>query len=285
MKIKYKNDIYQVNIQDYFLIKKEQVILKIKRLWRYFKRVYSSIQSLFIIFVFTLIYLIIIYLIGKTNHKYNTFLDAIWEFKEYFLSTFIITFAIDFSSKEQQRHKNLISQQYIAEDVIAMSDEIIRTLLNFIGYEYQEDIFLTENHIKKLEDSLTTFKCNPTIKVQEVEFEELKITINEMTNLLQLVCQGIKQNQYIISDNDKITGINLCTNIIKSLNIIINEITPKNKVEQLKKEIMELSENLLFVCALLRRPWRWDYNRDQKIRNMLLKYANQNDFNDIKQWF
>ena len=52
MKIKYKNGIYQVNIQDYFLIKKEQVILKIKRLWRYLKRVYSSIQLLFIIFVF-----------------------------------------------------------------------------------------------------------------------------------------------------------------------------------------------------------------------------------------
>lgn len=32
MKIKYKNDIYQVNIQDYLLIKKEQSILKIKRL-------------------------------------------------------------------------------------------------------------------------------------------------------------------------------------------------------------------------------------------------------------
>ena len=53
MKIKYKNDIYQVNIKDYLLIKKEQAILTIKRLWRYFKRVYSSMQSLFIIFVFT----------------------------------------------------------------------------------------------------------------------------------------------------------------------------------------------------------------------------------------
>ena len=285
MRIKYKSDIYQVNIQDYFLIKKEQVILKIKKLLRYFKRVYRSIQSLFIIFVFTLIYLIIIYLIGKTDHKYNTFLDAIWEFKEYFLSTFIITFAIDFSSKEQQRHKNLINQQYIAEDVMAMSDKIIRTLLYFIGFEYQEDIFLTENHRKSLEDKLTHFNCNSTIKVQKVEIEELRITINEMTNLLQLVCQGIKQNQYIISNHDKITGIDLCTNISENLNIIINEINTENKAEQLKKTIIELSENLLFICALLRRPWRWDYNRDQKIRSILLKYANQNKFNDIKQWF
>ena len=30
----------------------------------------------------------------------------------------------------------------------------------------------------------------------------------------------------------------------------------------IKKEIIELSENLLFICALLRRPWRWDYDRD-----------------------
>lgn len=285
MKIKYKNGIYQVNIQDYFLIKKEQVILKIKRLWRYLKRVYSSMQSLFIIFVFTLIYLIIIYLIGKTNHKYNNFLDAIWEFKEYFLSTFIITFAIDFSSKEQQRHKNLINQQYIAEDVMALSDKIIRTLLNFIGYEYQKDIFLTENHRKYLEDSLTHFKCNFTIKVQKNEIEELRITIDEMINLLQLVCQGIKQNQYIISNYDRITGIDLCNNISESLNIIINEINTESKAEQLKKEVMELSENLLFVCGLLRRPWRWDYNRDQKIRRILLKYENQTNLNDIKQWF
>ena len=285
MKIKYKNDIYQVNIQDYLLIKKEQFILKIKRLWRYFKRVYSSMQSLFIIFVFTLIYLIVIYFIGRSNHKYSTFLDAIWEFKEYFLSTFIIAFAIDFSSKEQQRHKNLINQQYIAEDVMAISDEIIRTLLNFIGYEYKKDIFLTKNHREYLEDSLQHFKCSSTIKVQSVKIEELRITINETDNLLQLVCQGIKQNKYIISNYDKITGIDLCTNISKSLNTVINEINRESKTEQLKKEIIELSENLLFVCGLLRRPWRWDYNRDQKIRRILLKYENQTNLNDIKQWF
>lgn len=285
MKIKYKNGIYQVNIQDYFLIKKEQVILKIKRLWRYLKRVYSSIQLLFIIFVFTLIYLIIIYLIGKTNHKYNNFLDAIWEFKEYFLSTFIITFAIDFSSKEQQRHKNLINQQYIAEDVMSMSDKIIKTLLNFIGYEYQKDVFLTKKHREYLEDSLQHFKCSSTIKVQPVKIEELRITINEMDNLLQLVCQGIKQNKYIISNYDKITGIDICTNISKSLNTVINEINKESKTEQLKKEIIELSENLLFVCGLLRRPWRWDYNRNQKIRRILLKYKNQTNLYDIKQWF
>lgn len=285
MKIKYKNDIYQVNIKDYLLIKKEQAILTIKRLWRYFKRVYSSMQSLFIIFVFTLIYLIVIYLIGKLNYKYSTFLDAIWEFKEYFLSTFIITFAIDFSSKEQQRHKNLINQQYMAEDVVEKSNEIIRTLLKFIGYEYQEDIFLTENHRKYLEDILTHFKCSSTIKVQQVEIEELRITINEMTNLLQLVCQGIKQNQYIISNYDEISGIDLCNNIRQTLNTVINEINKESKNEQLKKEIMELSENLLFVCGLLRRPWRWDYNRDQKIRKILLKYENQTNLNDIKQWF
>ena len=59
MKIKYKNDTYKVNIQDYLFIKKEQSILKFKRLWRYFKRAYVSIRALFIVCIFTLIYLIL----------------------------------------------------------------------------------------------------------------------------------------------------------------------------------------------------------------------------------
>ena len=170
---------------------------------------------------------------------------------------------------------------------MTMSNEIIRTLLKFIDYEYQEDIFLTENHRKYLEDSLTHFKCGSTIKAQQTEIEELRININKMTNLLQTVCQGIKQNQYIISNYDKITGIDCCTNISQTLDTVINEINKDNKTEKLKAEIIKLSEKLLFICELLRRPWRWDYNRNQKIRSILLKYANQNDLNvnDIKQWF
>ena len=281
MKVRYKNKVYKVNVKDFLIIIIYQLMLIIKRIVRYILRALQTFKPLILILLFSIIYMLIIYFIGKFNNEYVGFGDVLWDFKEYFLSTIIIAFLIDFSARERERHNNLIAQYYVMCDVTYASNNILNILLKFIGCTYQENILLTQEKWEKFVEYLSDFKVSTTIDFNQSKMNELKKEVKNLNKLLQKVTENIKQNKYIISAFDLQTGPERCISIIEELNGIMNN---TKEPKQLKKNIEELSEQLLFICGLLRRPWRWDYTCNQKIREVLLKYANDEDF-EIKKWF
>lgn len=284
MKIRYKNKVYKVNVKDFLIIIIYQLMLIIKRIVRYILRALQTFKPLMLILLFSIIYMLIIYFIGKFNNEYVGFGDVLWDFKEYFLSTIIIAFLIDFSARERERHNNLIAQYYVMCDVTYASNNILNILLKFIGCTYQENILLTQEKWENYVEYLSGFKVSTTINFNQSKMNELKKEVSNLNKLLQKVIENIKQNKYIISAFDLQTGPDRCVSIMEELNGIMNNINDNIEPKQLKKNIEELSEQLLFICGLLRRPWRWDYTCNQKIRKILLKYANDEDF-EIKKWF
>lgn len=284
MKIRYRKLYYKVGLKEFIIIEKEKIILLLKRLYRGFKRALQHLQPLIIVILLSIIYILITYFGGNFLGKSINIIDAIWDARELIFSSLIIVFAVDFTAKERQRRQNLKEQYTIMESLVYHSNYFLNNLLRFLNIEYDKEIFLSEhlynqfmdyfdkiNLPKKIDNTPDIFNCN-------------NYWIDNLLEIYKEIINNINQQKFFLGKHDDTNIYNSLTFKCKKIKKSINK---NYSPAQLQDEIIQLSREMLLSCAFLRRIWVWDYDRNQKIRNILLNNLQPDDKNyyEISKWF
>lgn len=284
MKIKYKKKIYNVDIKSFFIIKKEQFILFTKRFKRLIIRVLKCFESLLVVAVLLVIYVFLTYLIGRFYNEYHTFKRVIWDSRELIFSTLIIVFAVDFTSKERMRNKKLKQQRWQFLMLVEQSDKLLIEICNCIGINYTKSVVLSNDLKTKFEEKIKNYDLSEEIISQNKLKEIFQFEIQNLKNEYIEIMDNIRKNKYeMIKDDDIIIYSNLLNVCNEFESIINNNCSP----DKLKDMIIKLSNYMYLSCLYIGRIWAWDYKRTQKIRKILLKKLNKNDWKyyELKRWF
>ncbi|MBR2841069.1 MAG: hypothetical protein IKF01_04275 [Bacilli bacterium] len=284
MKIKYKGKKYKVNLKDFFIIKKEQFILLMKRIKRLVVRAFKCFEPLLVVAVLLILYLILIYLIGRLFNEYHSFKRVIWDSKELIFSTLIIVFAIDFSSKERQRKNKLKYQRWGFEILVEQSDGLLKEICKCMGINYTGSIVLSEDLNQKFKEIIKNSEVPEKIILYEKLHEIIKFSINRMKMEYVKIIKNIKKRKYEVMGNNDIWIYQKLLNFCKEFETKLNY---KSSPDKLKTEMIDLSDHMYFSCLLIGRVWAWDYKSNKKIRKILLKNINDNDCEcfEVTRWF
>lgn len=284
MKVSYRKSYYKVGLKDFIIIEKEKIILLLKRFYRGFKRAKEHLKPLIIVIILSVIYIIITYFIGNFLDKNISISDSIWDARELIFSSLIIVFAVDFSSKERKRKENLKEQQYILTELLCQSEGLLTKLTGCLGIEYEKPILLSKNLYNQFKNNLNKAKIPNKIITDQGTFDDIEWWVKDLEIVYEKINKNIKKEKFKIGKNDD-------KNIYMSLNnychYLSNNLNKDYPPCKLKNQIIDLAYEMLIACAYLRRVWMWDYDRNQKIRGILLNSLSKDDDNyyEISKWF
>ena len=286
MKIKYKGKKYKISLKDTIIIKKEQFILIIKRIKRLIPRIQKSLEPLIVVIILSFIYLGMVYLVGRITNEYHTLKRVIWDSKELLFSSIIIVFAMDFSSKKRQRNNKLNHQRCEFEILVEQSDSFLEEVCKCIGINCTSSVVLSKDLNDKFKETIKKIKVPEKIILHENSHEIIKFSINNLKKEYIKIIKNIKKRKYEAMSNYDIWFyqelLNFCKEFETKLNYNIS-------TTQLKDLIIDLSGKMYLSCLYIGRVWTWDYDSNQRIRTIILKYIDKNDNNyehyEITRWF
>lgn len=284
MKVNIKQDksIYSINIKDGIFIWKHQLWLKSRRLLRLGKRIAIYMKNLYPVYLFALIFVILIIPVGIKLEKYTTWESGIWDMRFFLLTSLFITlFSIIYTS-EVKRHEILKRQNDMYNDFLYECEVFIQSLCQSIGFYYSDQIFTTDKHSEAFTQELNKFSQLPYSYGSQNILQRLPKYMNEKTYFV-LSSERFEFHIYEIYNylgKDPIIGYKEYGDRRRFLDLIPhlnNErlIIQNIQNSQFKSEIIEflnseLFWNIFYALASLRRPWRWDYERNQLIRRILV---------------
>ena len=272
-KIRHRGVSYRVNFCDKAKIDKIKIVLLIKRILRRLNMLIP--KNIVLYFVLTLCWAafgIISYYLGKEYmHLVSyTLQDVIWELKNSYFTSVILTLMIAGYSQNSEYKKKIEMQHDFYVDVMCKFDCLFR---QFIGEEMQY-YFPFYNEVC-LENTLDYIEqC--TIKDCDFSIDGFNCDLKEILEQLEKIEQEVKNNNIIgIHKQDFIYKINHTKDMVKQ------ELRQNMDFNQAKKKTQSIASNLLDIVSDIRKPWRRDVENDIKILRILASYEQ----NDIKNDF
>ena len=268
LKVKYKGDLYSVNILDKIKIEEIKLLLLAKRIKR---RIFLIIpENLILYLILTLCWIfwgLISYHIGikfKSPEPYMV-KDVIWELKNSYFSSVVLALLISGYSQISGYKKRIEIQHDFYTDVISKFDNLFKTFIGSEVYHYMPFY----NYIC-LKDTLEY--------IEKCEEKDCKFSIIEFITNLEEIFEQLEKIEYERRHNS-IVGMNkqsLDYHIQQGKDFIRKELKACETFEQAKEIVQNLSNSLFYIISDIRRPWRWDIENDKKILEILANYEENN---------
>ena len=272
--VKYQFASYKINFKDGIRVYKLQLYLLYKRFGRLIKRILIANKQLILFSVLVLFFISIFIIYGIFANKYNSYLNGLWDFKDTIITSIIVVFFMNSISSEKNRHDNLVSQYYIYSSLCWDFENYLSTLLKLLNINsYSDHILLTDMHHDKFINYLNSFS---DIKITPNDYNCSTIEcVSFINNNLLSFLTNIK-NQTNSNNIEGFTDISndtfdRCINNITNYTFKLKNTNENNLKIELINYINSISYQLFCIVASYRRPWRWDFDINQKIRFLLLE--------------
>ena len=284
MKTVYKDRLYRVGFFTFFKIQIYKLILLLKRIKRFCKRILSYNLQLLIISLILSFLSVIFIVLGLKLQRYSSWLEGLWDFKDIFLTSIIITLIINTINKETTRHANLLEQLSHYEDLFFISEKYIKSILEIISITYDNHIFTTDEIHENFKNNIIDgdiLKNNKLLDNLNIDIRKyFEFISNQYINRLFITKSYLIRIQGEDFSYYALDHMNDCIEEIEKTILKINHM----KDEKVLKEIFDfcilISNIIAPIIISFRKPWRWDMKINNKIYKLL-----KNEGNIIEEFY
>ena len=284
MKTVYKDSLYRVGFFTFFKIQIYKLILLLKRIKRFCKRILSYNLQLLIISLILSFLSVIFIVLGLKLQRYSSWLEGLWDFKDIFLTSIIITLIINTINKETTRHTNLLEQLSHYEDLFFISEKYIKSILEIISITYDNHIFTTDEIHENFKNNIIDgdiLKNNKLLDNLNIDIRKyFEFISNQYINRLFITKSYLIRIQGEDFSYYALDHMNDCIEEIEKTILKINHM----KDEKVLKEIFDfcilISNIIAPIIISFRKPWRWDMKINNKIYKLL-----KNEGNIIEEFY
>src|SRR5699024_2248308 len=202
--------------------------------------------------------------------------DVLWDMRLFLLTSFFIVLANLNINEEKKRREGLQSLFNTYTSFMYDTEDYIKEILKLINLFYQENIYLTEESYEKFEKLLINSPpIDNSVYFYNIDYNKYKTPYLYMIFLhkrhidsLRYVLTFLsytKDNEINIEETAR--WVSQLIRVIEEEILLIENLNEDYAPKDLHEFITEtlLMQNLQ-VIANLRRPWRWDHERNMKIR-------------------
>lgn len=268
MKIKYKNEKYNVKMKDAIKIEKRKILLYLRRIKRFGLRILNVFKKDLMILLIAIILYVIAVIIIEHKFMQKCLLEIIWGTKSEVFTVFVVVAMNSIIVSERRWRQTIRNWHDIYADYQYHFESDIYDLFNFSGINikneykllYTRELFENfKNEVEKKEIIENQINRNKVIKV----LEKIK---NELDDLKEYVLK----NDFLEDKNEFSWNYRWLKNYIYKV---------EEKVEDgetnFKNELINIIGTIYSMISYIRRTWRTEISLDREIID-ILKIDNKN---------
>ncbi|SFD02125.1 hypothetical protein SAMN05443252_1144 [Bacillus sp. OV322] len=292
--VKYKQSIYKVKIPEAIYIYRQLSWLFSRRALRSIKRIVIRFKDITIVVICAFLFSSVIIPTGIALKKYTFWYEALWDMRTFFLTSILIVFVNTNISEERRRKEGLQKQFNYYLSYMFDAEQYLTKLVSLVGISsYDHKIFLTEELLNNFEKVISENPDVPEFTIPREEFIKYKnlhvylIALNKrhVSTLRDLLHSIDSSDSIQINNKESVrpwikTGIDTIEDEI----LLINSLGENYKPKDISNFVLNSLTYNIYIIAELRRPWRWDYERNVQIRNKLLNSEHVKGFNSVEYW-
>lgn len=246
---------------------------------RFLKRLIKYSSSIIYTLIIMLLYITIIYFIGKHITLYNNIFDAIWETKGTIITSIVIVYVSHVIKEEKERKRNLENQFNFYSYYYYLADTLTESILKFVNLNYDDYyIFLYEDIYDNFFNYINNSEFN--IDFNKTRLKQFTSSYEEILFDFQNNAYRLNSMELIACDLDFIYFKSLKKDLKDKLKKLTYDYSINNQ-KAIRQDIINISNQLYTLLSQLRRPWRWDLKYDNKIKQLLLKNNIENSEGNI----
>ncbi|MFC4801323.1 hypothetical protein ACFPA1_18505 [Neobacillus sp. GCM10023253] len=277
--VRYKKSTYRINLRDGLYIWGQMLWLLSRRILRGLKRVLLRSRNLIIVFVCAVIFSLVIIPIGLMMEKYQTWYDALWDLRTFFFTSIFIVFVTTNVNEEKRRREGLRKQFEIYSGYSFYAEWYLNRLVQLVGIPHSEKIFLTDSDRENFQKAVSEIHQAAEFAFDGLDNKRYKNLYVYLISLHKKQLSHLRDVFYFINSADSdslethrdqarrwiLSGIDMIEEEILLIENLHDNYTPQDLIHFVQNS---LTYNL-YIIAELRRPWRWDHQRNMEIRKRL----------------
>lgn len=289
MKFKFQLHEGKVSFLNWIVLCFYAVSILIVRFLRLAKRVIVYLRRYIPILFCIILFESIIIPVGIHLEKYTSWIDGVWDLRNFFFTSVLISFVGGILKEEYKRHKVLVKQFDVYQAFMFESEQFIDKLCLLMNVDYNETIFLNENQYEKYlscvrakieecsKNAITKIDKLPMVRNTYVVYSTprvkprvyLKIAVERYLRVIDNLSRCIQQSEFI----------GIMDHAVSQLDAIYEQI--QNELFQIEADgdnytnvqLLKFTECVVRciypAVADIRRPWRWDIEKNNTMRKLL----------------
>ncbi|MBS4212854.1 hypothetical protein [Neobacillus rhizophilus] len=277
--VRYKKSTYQINLRDGLYILGQMLWLLSRRILRGLNRVLFRSRNLIIVSVCAVIFSLVIIPIGLMMEKYKTWYDALWDLRTFFFTSIFIVFVTTNVNEEKRRREGLRKQFEIYSGYSFYAEWYLNRLVQLVGIPSSEKIFLTDRDLKNFQKAVSEIHQASEFAFSGLDNKRYKSLhvyliaihkkqLSHLSDVLYFINSANSDSLEMHRDQARrwiLSGIDIIEEEILLIENLHDNYTPQDLIRFVQNS---LTHNL-YIIAELRRPWRWDHQRNMEIRKKL----------------
>ena len=292
--MKFQYQLHEGNVSFFSWISLELLALSllIIRFLRFCKRILTYVIRYIPILCLIILFEAIVIPVGIQLKQYNSWIDGIWDLREFFLTSFVISFIGGFFLSEIRRHQGLVGQHHFYSAFKHESEQLFNYLGYLLGLEHNDNKFLSDeqyesflscmysrisdcekNHSNRNLKSFSNVEyphfIYSTPQLEPITF--IKIVLNRYLRVIEATSQSIQKYSFVGTKQHMIEQLDYIHEEIQKELILIES----NHSSYTEKQLLCFTEHLYRTVhpaiADARRPWRWDVSINDHIHKLLKK--------------
>ena len=261
MKVKYKNEKYNVKVKDAIKIKKRKILLFLRRIKRFGLRMLNVFKKdLVILFIAILLYVAIVCMV-ECNIMHKTIVKVIWETKAEVFTVFIVVALFSTISNEREWRRKIRNWHDIYTDNLSSFEYDIYDLLRFSGLNTEIDynMLYTRELFEKFEKEFRKAELR-----EKINNEKNNNILEKIKNEIAELKEEVYRNDFIEEKEEFIWEYRFLKNNIYRLQETIEE-----DAIDIKNELVNVFSSIYIIISFIRRTWRTEIDLDREIIDIL----------------
>lgn len=291
MKFKFQLHEGKVSFFTWLTLCFQVMLLVIVRFLRFCKRIVVYLKRYIPIFFCIVLFEAIIIPVGLHLGKYKSWVDGIWDLRNFFFTAILISVVSGILQEEHKRNKELRKQFEAYKLFMHESEQFIDRLCLLLGVEYHNDRFLKEDHYQEflscVYDRIHECAKQPGRKIIELPVVQnphfmystaqvkpdtyVKIVFDRYLRAIDILNQNILQSSFIGTIDHAISQLDTIYEEVQMELIQIESDTDIYTENQLLRFTECICRCIYPAIADIRRPWRWDIEINNAMGKLLMK--------------
>ena len=219
--------------------------------------------------------------VGIEIGKFSSVYDAIWDIRWIVCNTIFIPLFINIIQNENHRRNELRKQFNAYKTFMFDTEFFILRLCRVFGMDSLEGDLLSEEGYDKMLKNIMSYNYENRIKkttfcveypcdyeVKRIAYLDIQFSVfmRRIENITNVVCQ----NDFIGRIDHFVSQMNSVNDLLISERTIMLKSNDNYTDNQLKNFISLFLRCIYPAIADIRRPWRWDIDRNSRIQRILM---------------
>lgn len=269
----------------------QAMLLLIIRSLRFCKRIIKYLKRYIPIFFCICLFEVIIIPIGIHLDKYTSWIDGIWDLRNFFFTAILISVVSSILQEERKRNKELKKQFQAYKQFMFESEQFLDRLCLLLGFDYNENQFMNEEQYHKflscIFSRISNCEQNTNRKFEELPVVQnphfiystpqvkpktyIKIVFDRYLRAIDILNQNILQSSFVGTMDHTISQLDSIYEDIKKECIQIESDSDDYTEIQLLRFTESICCCIYPAIADIRRPWRWDIKINSSMDKLLKK--------------